>query len=290
MGDTTETVPAVTTEEQPGEKVPEKTIDVDSRLVELEARQRKLDADTRAFEERMAQASATPVSDAFSVDDALDSPFEYFKQHGLDDEGVLELAQSIFFNKFPEKAPPDFTAKQALKASKRVLAKIESKSKEAEEKAKRAVAEESQKEYNRRIAAEFHSQVESTTPETHPYIAAFFAKDAEDGAATEIDKEELMGALISTGANLAKSTGREPKISEVAAELENWLKKRYSRYKPPAAKEESKAPGTDKPGDAAGQPTLSHDNGEAPTTKLTREQRFQRAMEAASKVAFLKKD
>lgn len=264
---------------------------VDPVKVELESERRKFEDARLAWESEKAtlveQASKTKeveIKTKFDVDEILDDPFAFFKEHGADDDKVFELAQNIFFLKYPDKAPPSFDLERTKRKMERQLKKMEDSTKDVEKRVEETLTQKQQTEYNKRIEAEFQTASEFIkTPEavdTYPCTAAFFGEDTED----------YKGALINCAGNVAKELKRVPTTKEVAEALEKWLETRYTRFKPKQA-EKKIAADLEKAADkTTGSVTLSNEDNRVERRKpVTAEERFNRGLKALENREILEK-
>jgi len=248
---------------------------VDPKLVEMESERQKFNDERKAWlaekTELEAQASAAKgvkTVAGIDVDEVLDDPFAFFGQHGADEEKVFELAQNIFFLKFPDKAPADFDMKRTKRQMERQLKKLEDKTGDVEKRVEESITQRQQTEYNNRITAEFKAAAEAITVDGDdlPYTRAFFDKDSED----------YRGALINTAGNVARELKRVPTTKEVAEALEKWLGARYERYKPKQANAKIEGDLNKVAGKSV---TLSNDDVQVERrAPMTAEERYKRAL------------
>lgn len=263
-------------------------VKINPELLELESRKRKLEADIKAFEEAKAKweseskKAPAPVNKVeFDIDEALSNPFEYFTANGLTEDDAFELAQSIFFTKFPGKAPAEFSTKRNERMLSRNKKLLEKKQAEFEERVKREAEEKQVEQTRQAIFNAFKSVAGKFSKDNHPFIHAWFAQDGEEGKEV-FDEDGYFKALIDIASG--KKEGDTYDIEKLPDELNDWLGKRISRYKPkqevksevvPETKVEDKGPDTVSVKDTS---VVSR------SPALSREERAQRAVEAMKRL------
>ena len=256
---------------------------VDASKVEAETskvEREKLESERKAFiAEREAfeteRKSAKPKLENFDIDEALDDPFTYFTERGITPEKAFQLAQSVFFEKHPDKKPSDYELKKTQRKHERMIKKLGEQTESVEKRAAEQVEKKQLEEYNKKIFTEFDTASASIDwagrdkeefDTEFPHSAGFFD-----------DKDDYRQALFGFGAQTAEKLKRVPTTQEVQAELEKWLETRFKRVKPKRSKIEQEL---DKKLDKS--VTLSTKDNTIPRNKpLTAEERFEKAMAAA---------
>lgn len=252
-------------------KVEAESVKVEKERIENE--RKALLAEREAFETE--RKSAKPKFENFDIDEALDDPFRYFEERGIDAEKAFQLAQSVFFEKHSDKKPADYEIKKNQRKQERLLKKLEEKTETVEKR----VAEQAEKKqleaYNKKVFEEFDAAASSISWDKreaedfdteYPHSAGFFD-----------DKDDYRQALFGFGQQTAEKLKRVPTTQEVQAELESWLETRFKRVKPKQKKIEQELANK-----LDGHVTLSTKDNKIPRNKpLTEEERFARAMAVA---------
>lgn len=274
-------------------KVETVTANVDTSKVDAEVAKvsaDKLTADREAFEKEKAEwekeknsfQPPKPKFENFDIDDALDDPFRYFEERGVDAEKAFQLAQSVFFEKHKDKKPADYELKKTQRKSERALRRLEEKTANLEKEAEAKAEAKRLEEYNKKVYQEFDTAADAidfTKREAddfeseYPHSAGFFD-----------DKQDYLQALFSFARQTAEKLKRVPTTKEVQEDLEEWLDTRFKRVKPKQKKIEQEL---NKKLDSSS--TLSLKDNKIPRDKpLTADERFQRAMAAAESKSIIK--
>ena len=255
---------------------------VDTSKVEAESikvEREKFDNERKSFlAEREAfeteRKSAKPKLENFDIDEALDDPFRYFEERGVDAEKAFQLAQSVFFEKHADKKPSDYDMKKVQRRQERKLKQLEEQTSSVEKRAAELAEKKQLEEYNKKVYTEFDTAASAIPWDKrekedfdteYPHSAGFFD-----------DKDDYRQALFGFGAQTAEKLKRIPTTQEVQAELESWLETRFKRVKPKQKKIEQelekKLSGV----------TLKAGDNKIPRDKpLTAEERYQKALAAA---------
>lgn len=261
-------------------KVEAESVKVEKDNVEKE--RLSLAAERKALEDE--RKSLKPKFENFDIDEALDDPFRYFEERGIDAEKAFQLAQSVFFEKHSDKKPADYDLKKSQRKQERLLKRLEEKTETVEKR----VAEQAEKKqleaYNKKVFEEFDAAATSIAWDKreaedfdteYPHSAGFFD-----------DKDDYRQALFGFGQQTAEKLKRVPTTQEVQAELETWLETRFKRVKPKQKKIEQEL---EKKLDS--HVTLSTKDNKIPRNKpLTEEERFARAMAVADSKNVVVKD
>lgn len=248
-------------------------------------------ADKKAFEEEKAkweQEKANfqppkPRLDNFDIDDALEDPFRYFEERGIDKAKAFQLAQSVFYEQHPDKKPVDYELKKTQRKSERALKKLQEKTDNLEKEAEAKAEAKRLEEYNKKVYQEFDTAAD---------VIDFSKRDADDfesdyphTAGFFDDKQDYLQALFSFARQTAEKLKRIPTTKEVQEDLEQWLDNRFRRVKSKRKVTEQLEKKVD------GSSTLSLKDNKVPRDKpLTPEQRFERAMAAAESKSIIKSE
>lgn len=262
--------------------------EVDPKIIEIETSRQKLEAERKEFEaqrkaweaERTKPATEERTDYSFSFDDAFENPLEYFKaKHGLDDTQVMDLVQSVLYQKFPDKKPPGWENKLTQHQMKKLRKEMDAR----EAKAKAEAESQAAQEYGARIQREFELAAddwEKADYDSSPYTKAFFES-----------KDEYLGALINIAATVAGEKKQVPTITEVKEALDKWLEKRYTRFKPKQAENKSVEAAVEQvmaKSEDANTLTVKPPAG-TPDKPMTAEERYKKALERVAGQSFTKK-
>lgn len=268
--------------------------EVNPELVKFEEERQKLAADRKSLEEQIAafqsqkQTTANDEDD-FDFDELVLDPYSFFgKKYKLSEDQVIELAQHVFWHKFPDKAPEEFRHKimdrkinlVGRKTEKKLAKESAAKQRELETKAQQE-AEAQAETYRTKLYETFNGHAKSVTDETHPHIVAFFSEEGEDGNAV-LDDKALTSALLETATTMIQERGEDAAkltMDEVKNEIETRLAKRFGRVKPKQAQAVTQT--QTKTVDAAPDTVSSRDTS---TSLPADSDRFARALEAAKKM------
>lgn len=281
-----------TTNETP--KAETVTANIDTSKVDAEVAKVSADkfaAEREAFEKEKAAWEAEkssfkppqPKIENFDIDDALDDPFRYFGERGIDEEKAFQLAQAVFFEKHKDKKPPDYDLKKTQRKSERALRKLEEKTANLEKEAEAKAEAKRLEEYNKKVYQEFDTAADAID---------FTKRDADDyetdyphSAGFFDDKQDYLQALFGFARQTAEKLKRVPTTKEVQEDLEKWLDQRFSRVKSKRKVTEQLEKKVD------GSSTLSLKDNKVPRDKpLTAEERFARAMAAAESKSIVKEE
>lgn len=265
---------------------------VDTSKVEAESvkvERERLESERKAFlAERDAfeteRKSAKPKLDNFDIDEALDDPFTYFTERGITPEKAFQLAQSVFFEKHPDKKPSDYELKKTQRKHERMLKKLSEQTESVEKRAAEQAEKKQLEEYNKKLFTEYDTAAAGIKWDERDKEE--FDTDFPHSAGFFDDKDDYRQALFGFGTQTAEKLKRVPTIQEVQAELESWLESRFKRVKPKKSKIEQEL---DKKLEKS--VTLSTKDNVIPRNKpLTAEERFERAMAAAETKDIVVKD
>lgn len=262
---------------------------VDAEVAKVSAE--KLAADKAEFEKQKAEwekerASFEPPKpriENFDIDDALDDPFRYFGERGIDEEKAFQLAQAVFFEKHKDKKPSDYDLKKTQRKSERALRKLEEKTANLEKEAEAKAEAKRLEEYNKKVYQEFDTAADAI--DFSKRDADDFESDYPQSAGFFDDKQDYLQALFSFARQTAEKLKRIPTTKEVQDDLEKWLDQRFSRVKSKRKVTEQLEKKVD------GSSTLSLKDNKVPRDKpLTAEERFARAMAAAESKSIVKNE
>ena len=250
-------------------------------------RETKLAAREKELEGKLAQVELVERAAAMAKAD----PVALFKALGIKD-GFAEIGELLYFEAMGDKAPPELAERKRQRALDERMAAIEAREQQAAEREQRAT----QAAADERLIAGYKTQIRGVAvPKAGETLKVELA--GADGkpehralphvqALAEELPDQLVDALYEMAARKAEAdpTAKPPTPAELAAELEENLKRELAPFRKLYPTPADKPSSANKPAapDAKPAPTLSNEETDTHTSRksrrdLTPEERIERA-------------